>query len=314
MRKIYFILALCCSLFTCDDGDIITTSLEFEDTYSACGDLVLYKTKTDPNESLSIQITSPALDITSFFETVIDDTNPLLVNLVTTEDERTINGSTNTFNYRSYDSNPSGAFCNDIPPSDLNITQDLTSSTGILNFTVSLVEDDNDGIPAELEDINGDGDLTNDDTDGDNLPNYLDDDDDGDNVKTANEEHNYTAEGLLTNTLDTDGDGVPNYLDEDDDGDGVFSRDEENENVDQNPTNDITNNLIGPDYLNAEVATTVPATAYREHTIYQTFIVDLNIGNINLPNLSQEDLDFGALSDYEGVDISNKTRNVTPTF
>jgi hypothetical protein len=79
-------------------------------------------------------------------------------------------------------------------------------------------DDDGDGVPNAFEDFNGDGDLTNDDIDGDGTPNYLDADDDGDGIPTADEA--VDADG---NPIDTDGDGDVNYLDNDDDGDGIFS-------------------------------------------------------------------------------------------
>ena len=47
-------------------------------------------------------------------------------------------------------------------------------------------DDDGDGIPTEDEDVvTSDGDPTNDDSDGDGIPNYLDDDDDNDNDDDA---------------------------------------------------------------------------------------------------------------------------------
>ena len=79
-------------------------------------------------------------------------------------------------------------------------------------------DDDNDGVPNYFEDFNGDGDLTNDDTDGDTIPNYLDDDDDGDGILTQNEEKDIDG-----NPIDTDGDGNVNYLDPDDDGDSILT-------------------------------------------------------------------------------------------
>jgi len=79
-------------------------------------------------------------------------------------------------------------------------------------------DDDGDGVPNAFEDFNGDGDITNDDIDGDGTPNYLDNDDDGDGVLTIDEA--VDADG---NPIDTDGDGDVNYLDNDDDGDGLFS-------------------------------------------------------------------------------------------
>lgn len=84
--------------------------------------------------------------------------------------------------------------------------------------SISCGDDDGDGVPNAFEDFNGDGDLTNDDIDGDGTPNYLDTDDDGDGILTADEA--VDADG---NPIDTDGDGDVDYLDNDDDGDGVFS-------------------------------------------------------------------------------------------
>jgi hypothetical protein len=71
-------------------------------------------------------------------------------------------------------------------------------------------DDDNDSILSINEDLNQDGNLTNDDTDGDGTPNYLDNDDDGDGILTIDEDAN--GDGDPTND-DTDGDGIPDYLD-----------------------------------------------------------------------------------------------------
>ena len=46
---------------------------------------------------------------------------------------------------------------------------------------------DLDGIPSALEDLNGDGNYFNDDTDGDGIPDFLDNDDDGDGYITRQE-------------------------------------------------------------------------------------------------------------------------------
>lgn len=104
-------------------------------------------------------------------------------------------------------------------------------------------DDDGDGVPNVFEDFNGDGDLTNDDIDGDGTPNYLDADDDGDGVPTASE-----AVDMDGNPVDTDGDGDVDYLDNDDDGDGILTADED-ANMDGDPTNDDTDGDGVPDYL-----------------------------------------------------------------
>ncbi|MEL0267084.1 MAG: hypothetical protein VW945_06285, partial [Candidatus Poseidoniales archaeon] len=54
-----------------------------------------------------------------------------------------------------------------------------------VDLAANITDFDDDGIPDYMEDINGDGDYTNDDTDGDGLPNYNDTDDDNDGWLTS---------------------------------------------------------------------------------------------------------------------------------
>ena len=82
---------------------------------------------------------------------------------------------------------------------------------------------DNDTVLNDDEDLNGNGNLDDDDTDGDEIPNYLDNDDDGDGILSINEDLN--ADGDITND-NFDGDDFPNYLDPDDDNDTVLTIDE----------------------------------------------------------------------------------------
>lgn len=77
-----------------------------------------------------------------------------------------------------------------------------------------LVKDtdhDNDGIPSILEDIDGDGNPRNDDSDGDGLANYLDADDDNDGILTKYEDKN--LDGDPTNDFnDPNNPTLPDYL------------------------------------------------------------------------------------------------------
>lgn len=77
-------------------------------------------------------------------------------------------------------------------------------------ITRSDTDYDLDGVPSHLEDLDGDGFGSNDDTDGDGLPNFVDNDDDGDGVLTRYED--IDGDGDPTND-DTNGNGTPNYLD-----------------------------------------------------------------------------------------------------
>jgi len=306
MRQLFFIfLALSfLSLNSCDDGDIIDFVLDFDDTFEVCGDtdLVFYKTKNDPSESLSLKLNNVTLnDILD-----VDDLGVF---------EKTYTLSTsNPFNYRTYSNTtlPSDLFCNAIPNSEVNITQDIESTSGTADLKTVLTEDDNDDVPANLEDRNGNDDLEDDDTDGDGLPDYIDADDDGDNILTRNENPDPNGDGDLSDAQDTDEDGTPDYLDTDDDGDGIDTRDEENDSQDQNPANDITVSEFGPDYLNKDVANIgAPiATAYRQHTITQTYVVTLIISDFDLELISVDVFDFGVLEDSS----TSETRTVTPDF
>lgn len=299
MKRIFYILALASSVFSsCNDGDVITNELDFtsfDDTFQYCGELVFYKTNTNPAESLSLQITSLTID-----DVLNVDENNMY------ERSFSLNSTSNNFIYRTYNTLPTNPFCNDIPPTDLGVTSDLSATDGMAVIKTILIEDDNDGIPANFEDINGNGNLDDDDSDCDLIPNYLDDDDDGDNVPTAAEDLNSNDD---FEDDDTDGDSIPNYLDDDDDGDGVLTRNEESFLQDENPRNDITNPNEGPDYLNDNVDILVAANNFREHTIQQTFEVSINFNSLEFPELIDTTLlNFGTLN------IASNPRELTPDF
>jgi hypothetical protein len=109
---------------------------------------------------------------------------------------------------------------------------------------------DGDSIDTAAEDLNGDTNLANDDTDGDGIYNFIDNDDDGDMILTSAE---YVFNRGVAAALDTDGDGIANYLDNDDDGDGVLTIYEDYNN-NNNPADDDTNGDTIADYLQNDVA------------------------------------------------------------
>lgn len=138
---------------------------------------------------------------------------------------------------------PSGLGYFSSPPSNIPLYSPLIFKFEL--FQMYQNDDDGDGVPSYMEDLNGDGDFTlaDDDTDADNIPNFADTDDDGDGVLTANEivvkTYNRTtkaeiealvldpkevligikeeSDGTFTGTTvtftDTDEDGIPDYLD-----------------------------------------------------------------------------------------------------
>jgi len=295
MNRIILLTTILITLLSCNDGDVFVTELHFPETLQYCEgntDLIVYSIKETPYESLSLKL--PVDDKDNF--TTLNDIAPI-----------TSLSETNTFNYRSYSGDPSDIFCNSLPPSSPVILSNYTAAAGTVTFTTSVLEDDNDGIPADLEDINNDGDLTNDDTDNDGIPNYLDSDDDGDNVPTASEKPDPNDDGDISDAQDTDGDGTPDYLDDDDDGDGIITRYEDTNN-DNDPTTDITDPTIGYDYLNNLVTTQTIVDVYRDHTKNQNFTCKITVQYAILKNsatsekLVYDDYYFGSIdtliSDY----------------
>lgn len=271
MNRFILLTAFLFTLLSCNDGDVFVTELNFPETLQYCEgntDLIVYSIKETPYESLSIKL--PISDKDNF--TTISATDPITPLSVT-----------NTFNYRSYSGDPSAIFCNSLPPSSPSILSNYTADEGTVTFTTTLIEDDNDGIPANLEDINNDGDLTNDDTDNDGVPNYLDSDDDGDNVPTANEKPDPNGDEDISDAQDTDGDSIPDYLDSDDDNDGTITRYEDTNN-DNDPTTDITDPVIGYDYLNDQVTTQTINDVYKDHTKTQNYTCKITIQGTILNN------------------------------
>ena len=80
-------------------------------------------------------------------------------------------------------------------------------------YRINEADHDRDGIPSYLEDINGDGDVFDDDIDGDGLSNHSDNDDDGDGTLTR-DEIEINEDGSI-NFIDSNSDGTPDYLDPD---------------------------------------------------------------------------------------------------
>lgn len=117
---------------------------------------------------------------------------------------------------------------------------DLPDTDSIDEVNYRDVDDDGDGIDSIDEDADNDGNPTNDDSEGNGIPDYLDpsndtldtdgdgvpdsvdidDDNDAltDNIEDANEDGDNDP---LTNPTDTDGDGFPDHLDIDADNDGI---------------------------------------------------------------------------------------------
>ena len=301
MTRFFYIVFALLLLTACDDGDIFTVDLVFDKELDICTNntesFQIYDTREDPSESLSLIIPRSSGEEYPFTEpTPIDEPIPF-----------TINGSSIRFLYRTYNRTlTTDELCDAIPASDLTITNDYEAPSGTAFATVTIEDDDNDGIPSDLEgrgEMDENGDFPNaQDWDLDGTPDYLDQDDDNDNVPTINEidTDDIDGDGDPTNNLDTDGDGNPDYLNIDDDGDGVNTI-LEDEDQDMNPRNDLN---VGPDgvtiiphYLNTLETTDHGNPGLTDTNIYtRTVTINFLIIDFNLEILSSDAIDFGTLT------------------
>lgn len=283
---------------SCDDGNIVVSSFNFDEntTLSLCqqDDVnVLYFIDSETNEAISFKFPDEDFDATfTGLETI--QTIEIDIN------------SDNQVNYRKLGSSANGSnyFCQQIPPSSPDVVEEFVSTTGGKAFLEIRItnQDDDDDVPAELEDINGNGDLFDDDTDGDGIPNFLDTDDDNDNVLTKSEKLVAVDDNGVEITdengdlvyVDTDNDGNLNYLDNDDDGDGVLTINEDlnycedPENPALNPGNDLNADGL-PNYLNPDISESVEVNVVKNNNISRTFLTQVVFTDITFENVNNDE-------------------------
>jgi hypothetical protein len=271
MRIFWSFLIVICFL-SCDDGDIVVEDFDFGDNaVQAClpslpegnRSYLFYKVDNTNNESFAVGVTTG--DEIRFENGTYGPYNI---------------GSTNFVDYRGYTDAPGNDyFCNDIPPSSPQVTEQFISEAGqIFINTTTRSLDDEDGIPADLE-------PEGQDTDGDGIEDRFDSDDDGDNVPTIQEGVVIIDGQISDQSRDTDEDGTPDYLDTDDDGDDTPTIQEDlNGNLD--PTDDDSNedDEITANYLDASVSTAAsPAIEqFRFQTSLRTAQLAIQLVNIVL--------------------------------
>ena len=275
-------------LCSCDDGDIIITSFEFDNsdlqmcTGAETDEFVFFKINSGINESISFNFINPRYEQDS-----ITGEEPIVITL----------SENNPLIYRKYSSSiTADYFCATIPPANIEIIDELVISQGKVYIEVKIAEeDDEDGVPAEEEDINGNGNLEDDDTDGDQIPNYKDQDDDGDNVLTSAELPNdIPGDNSYKNT---DGDNIPDYLDSDDDNDDIPTKEED---ADRNgsPRNDDVNDNKILDYLDSTINISYGEPVQKlDNTIKTTFRTTINFFELvaprNADQFNEDNLDMG---------------------
>lgn len=285
MKKILGILFACVSFISCNDGDIIVTSFDFDNqNLQACGGpgaYVFFKINTSTQESISLKLNT---------------TDVLFL------ESGTVNYSLNESNFVNYRKFGEGIsndyFCSSIPPISPLAQQNYLANSGTASLTTITTLEDNDNVDEQINTT---------DTDEDGLLNYYDFDDDGDNIPTSAELGDDPS-----NPRDSDGDGIADYLDDDDDNDSVLTRNEDlNSNL--NPLDDITDPTVGPDYLNSNISNETTINEYILHTYALSSDIGLILQNLVLFNdeeqLIIELIDLGMLPN-----ILQGTVPVTPIF
>jgi len=136
IRKLGFLI-LSFVIISCSEGDIIETSVDFEGELENCSNqnddtFVFYIIDEDMSRSLSINFTSSSFEIDPMMIEDISLDEPTVISL---------NTSSNQFLYREFDTAINGTdyFCNSIPPSDINVTLELTSSNGTAEISYALM-------------------------------------------------------------------------------------------------------------------------------------------------------------------------------
>ena len=278
MRSLLILLFCCNLLLSCDDGDVLDVQLDFDKNLTLCGppassNYILYDTKIDPSESLTLLFPNNAQALAIF--------NPENSGNM---ESMTINNSTVKFIYRTYNGDPNNYICEDIPDASVSVNKNYEALSGTANFISTFEDDDNDGVPTALE-FDGD-------TDGDGILNYKDSDDDGDNVPTLNEKPDPNEDGDLSDAQDTDGDGIPDYLDNDDDGDGTPTR-LEDENNNGNLFDDLATGAAVARFLDDTVSDAYAVTFVRPNVFRRTFRINVTLEDIDLTILATDSFELG---------------------
>ena len=304
MRRLLFGIFSLALLSACDDGEIIVTNFDFEDsTLKFCDgpdrNVVYATNNNDVFESISLEFKDNQLKV--------DEDG----NLIPPEEDQIsfpLTGN-NRIVYRIYNAEvPNDYFCNVVPPSSPKVIEEWISGTGATVFVNTGFTDetgdadpDNDGLKNSEEGWVLGGPYQ--DTDEDGISDYLDKDDDGDNVLTRVENTNSDNEPVNEDGYrDTDEDGVPNYLDPDDDNDDVLTRFEVSEETGLSAPENFETAEGFANYLNKEQTDKLEHEQYINHDISRNYGYQILVNNLKFERqdgsgeaIQYETYNFGTL-------------------
>lgn len=122
MRKIFLILFFITALSSCDDGDIIVTTFDFDEIdlkqCGASGDYVFFKINNQNFETLSLKLQAS--------DSILLSENTF---------QYPLNGTSNVVHYRTYNGEiPENYFCTNIPSETPVIKRNYTGSDGTVHI------------------------------------------------------------------------------------------------------------------------------------------------------------------------------------
>lgn len=128
MKHFFLFIFLLFTFSSCDDGDIIVTTFDFDNiTLEYCqsaNSIVFYKVNNANLESLSFNLQTQ---------------NEILTTPGTQNFQ--IDAINNVVHYRTYNTDvPANYFCSSIPPSSPEILNDFVSSQGVVTIHTKIVE------------------------------------------------------------------------------------------------------------------------------------------------------------------------------
>lgn len=139
MIRILPILLLFITISGCSEGDIIETSFRFDGELQSCGNentntFVFFIVDQEINRSLSVNFASTSFQIEPTAVSNISLDEPTII---------TLNTTTNQFLYREFDTAINGDeyYCNSIPPSNINVSQELIGSNGTAEISYAILDE-----------------------------------------------------------------------------------------------------------------------------------------------------------------------------
>ncbi|WP_299600106.1 hypothetical protein [uncultured Aquimarina sp.] len=137
INRIY-IIVLVLFFASCSEGDILEIPLDIfsDDELQNCSNendntFVFFVIDQDTNRSLSVNFTDSSFEIEPATVADVSVDEPVVI---------TLNTTTNQLLYREFDTSINGDdyFCNSVPISNVNVTQELVSSNGTVEISYVL--------------------------------------------------------------------------------------------------------------------------------------------------------------------------------